>query len=135
MQIRDYNFKQTCSTCPEQYDVFDKDGNQVCYVRLRWGSLTAEYPDVGGTYIYDECIGNDCGCFRSERERRMHLSRIAQRIEYASHETKCPHCGEPYLLSLHDFYELNEVGKAVTECDECDKVFVLRDDGDGLFVY
>lgn len=46
MKIKGLQFIQTCGACPEQYDVLDKSGNTVGYVRLRWGGLTCEYPDV-----------------------------------------------------------------------------------------
>ena len=51
-------FHLTCSACPEQYDVF-KDNKQVGYVRLRWGHLRAEYPDVCGEEVYSAEIGDD----------------------------------------------------------------------------
>lgn len=82
MQIGNYNFVQTCSCSPEQYDVFDKDGNQVCYVRLRWGSLYAQCPDVGGLEVYDASIGDGwTGCFESEEQRMVHLRKIAEAID------------------------------------------------------
>lgn len=37
---------QTCSACPEQYDVLDDDGFQIGYLRLRWGEFTVEVPDA-----------------------------------------------------------------------------------------
>lgn len=80
-EIKDLIFKQTCSACPEQYDVFDKDGKQVAYIRLRWGSLYVECPDVGGETVYEADVGHGfTGGFRSENERRMHLYRIANAI-------------------------------------------------------
>ena len=80
-EINDLIFRQTCSACPEQYDVFDKDGNQVAYIRLRWGSLYVECPDVGGESVYEADLGDGfTGSFRSENERRMHLYRIAAAI-------------------------------------------------------
>lgn len=82
MKIKGLDFKCTCSICPEQYDVFDDNGNIVGYVRLRWGYLTCEYPDVGGEYIYDASISGDgwTGCFDSEEQRMMYLSDIADKI-------------------------------------------------------
>lgn len=44
--IQDLTFKLTCSACPEQYDVFDKDNEQVAYVRLRHGSLSLSNADI-----------------------------------------------------------------------------------------
>ena len=81
MNIKGLNFKLTCPSCPEQYDVFDSDGKIVGYIRLRYGSLYCEYPDVGGEEIYYAEVGDGwCGNFESETQRKMHLSNIACRI-------------------------------------------------------
>lgn len=81
MNINGLTFNQTCYACPEQYDVFDSNGNQVGYVRLRYGSLTCTYPDVGDEEIYYENIGDGwTGCFTSEEERTYHLNVIAYKI-------------------------------------------------------
>lgn len=112
MQIGNYNFVQTCSGCPEQYDVFDKDGNQVCYIRLRWGSLYAQYPDVGGVDIYEASIGDGwTGSFRTEQERQMHLRRIAKKIDKYINYT-CADCDD------HDW--------EYKDCIGSDKVLVCR---------
>jgi hypothetical protein len=94
MEIGNYNFVKTCSCSPEQYDVFDKDGNQVAYVRLRWGYLSAEYPDVGGVDIYNVGIGDGfAGCFESDEQRNYHLSRIATEIDKYINYT-CADCDD-----------------------------------------
>lgn len=81
MDIKGLNFKCTCSACPEQYDVFNSDENIVGYVRLRWGALTCEYPDVGGEEIYYASVGDGwSGCFESENQRKYHLNNIADKI-------------------------------------------------------
>lgn len=73
-------FKCTCSACPEQYDVFTAAGEQVGYVRLRHGSLYAEYPDVGGECVYDtEAFAGD-GSFLDDKERIYHLTKIADAL-------------------------------------------------------
>ena len=139
MKLGNYEFKQTCSACPEQYDVFDKEGGQVSYVRLRWGSLYAACPDVDGTIVYSADIGNDNGCFRSDKERFYHLRKIAERIEWYTFSISCPDCGQRVVLEddeLADYMlDLDDVGKAVVECPECNRLITVRDDGDGLFVY
>ena len=43
----------TCGACPEQYDVFNAEGRQVGYLRLRHGHFRADYPDVGGETVYE----------------------------------------------------------------------------------
>ena len=83
MTIGNYEFMLTCSEYPEQYEVFDKDDNHVCYVRLRWGHLTAESPDVGGSLVYEAKIGRDglSGCFESNEQRMIELKNIADRLD------------------------------------------------------
>jgi len=46
--------KLTCTSYPEQYDVFlgDEGGEQIGYLRLRHGYFRAEYPDVLGYEVY-----------------------------------------------------------------------------------
>ena len=50
--IHGYKLELTCTACPEQYDVYDNEGNQVAYPRLRHGSFTATCPDVGGEQVF-----------------------------------------------------------------------------------
>ena len=83
MIIKGLDFRQTCAACPEQYDVFDENGHQVGYARLRWGGLRCDYPDCGGENIYraDIGVGSDCvGCFQDGYERKLYLTIIANRI-------------------------------------------------------
>lgn len=136
MKIGKYEFKKTCDACPEQYDVFDPDGKQVAYVRLRWGGLYASCPDVGGTIVYEaDAGGHDGGCFKSDSERMRHLRKIAERIEWFNYPIICPHCGENIVPEDIDYlYDMGSVGKAVFDCPECDRYFMLRDDGDGPYI-
>ena len=133
--FKGYHFVQTCSACPEQYDVFDENGNQVAYVRLRWGCLYAECPDVGGTEVYSAGIGNDAGCFRSESERKNHLRRIADRIEfyYMTNSVKCPYCGKPTIVDIYDCDDFIEYDKATFNC-ECGETFTVIAGDNGLVV-
>lgn len=81
MKIKGLDFNQTCFACPEQYDVYDNNGEQVGYVRLRWGNLICEYPYVGGEEIYYARVGDDwAGIFKNEQQRRYHLTMIANKI-------------------------------------------------------
>ena len=61
--------KQTCEACPEQYNVFNEEGNQVAYFRLRWGHFRVDTPDCGGETIY-ECDTKGNGCFEDSNERK-----------------------------------------------------------------
>ena len=81
MDINGLRFVMTCSACPEQYDVYDKTGRMVGYIRFRWGYLSCSYPDVGGEEIYSASIGDGfTGSFENERQRRDYLTRIANEI-------------------------------------------------------
>lgn len=70
--IMDCAVNNTCGACPEQYDVFNQDGTQIGYIRLRHGCMTASYPDVGGEdYISINTQGD--GDFSSAVERQLGL--------------------------------------------------------------
>jgi hypothetical protein len=82
MNFNGLRFELTCGACPEQYDVY-KDENLVGYVRLRWGRLRCDYPDVGGETIYEYCFEEDDGfkgCFNSDEERDFHLTEISKAL-------------------------------------------------------
>lgn len=81
MKIKGLNFVCTCGACPEQYEVYDKNGRHVGYVRLRWGGLRCDYPDIGEETIYYASIGNGwTGCFDNDEQRMEHLNNIADKI-------------------------------------------------------
>lgn len=126
MQIGNYDF-QGGGACPEQYDVWDKDGNLVGYVRLRWGDLTAEYPKVGGTCIYSTRIGDGwTGCFESDDQRVTHLRKIAKRLDLFKHHVYCPECNEQYNLDEYDLDELDKDGEKWIQCPECLDLFKVE---------
>jgi|GEM_PF-3046290 len=59
---------QTCSSCPEQYDV-KKEGQMCGYIRLRSGRYTVEWPEVmKGMLHYDVLEGNKDSFDEDERE-------------------------------------------------------------------
>lgn len=72
-------FFRTCFACPEQYDVWFND-KQIGYVRLRWGTLRAYYPDVGGETVFQQTIGTDSwdGMFETDEQRCTTLCKIAE---------------------------------------------------------
>ena len=81
MNIKGLYFYLTCSAYPEQYNVEDSNGNLVGYVRLRWGILYCNYPDVDGERIYAAGIGDGfTGRFESDEQRMKHLNNIADKI-------------------------------------------------------
>ena len=82
-------FDKTCAACPEQYTVYDKYENIVGYVRLRYGILICEYPDVGGEEIYSAIIGDEwTGEFESNEQREYHLTIIADKIMKRINKTR-----------------------------------------------
>ena len=60
----------TCYACPEQYDVF-LEGTQIGYLRLRHGSFTVSYPDVGGELVYQSYPKGDGVFYNDEREHYL----------------------------------------------------------------
>lgn len=100
-EIKDYTFNlmyggllfhSTCTACPEQYDVYDPTTEKlVGYVRLRWGCLRVECPDVFGEEVYwHEFDDGMLGIFETNYERDYHLDKAAQAINawLAKKETK-----------------------------------------------
>lgn len=80
--IMKLNFELTCGACPEQYDVLDDSGKTVAYVRLRWGHLRCQVPDVGGKTIFEHVFDDEYqGLFDGEEERDHYLGLIHKAIE------------------------------------------------------
>ena len=73
-------FVETCGASPEQYEVFDSNGNQVGYVRLRFGYLRVDYPDSGGEVIYDHLFSDGWKGMFTKYEREHYLKEIAEVI-------------------------------------------------------
>lgn len=89
MLINGLDFRETCGACPEQYDVCDPFGKQVGYVRLRWGHLYAEYPDVGGELVYEFSWDDGwLGSFPSDEDRQFHLEQIANALQRKINQDK-----------------------------------------------
>lgn len=75
-----FTFVRTCYACPEQYDVFDEDENQIAYLRLRHSNFTVKCPDVGGELVYQAYIDEpDVGIF-TDKERDEYLEKAARAI-------------------------------------------------------
>lgn len=73
---------RTCLACPEQYNVYTEDGSQAGYIRLRWGTLSLEYPDTGCDLAY--CYNfpdNLKGSFDNEEERETYINEIIDVIK------------------------------------------------------
>lgn len=69
-------FVKTCPACPEQYDVFNKEGKIVAYIRLRWGTITIQCPDSVGVVILNENYGYEmCGEFMRDKDRKAFIKR------------------------------------------------------------
>lgn len=81
MIIKGLNFINTSEFCPEQYDVKDKNGNRVAYVRLRFECLRCSVPDCGGKEIYRHYFDYEFqGSFANDVERDYYLNTIANKI-------------------------------------------------------
>lgn len=75
--MTEFKFVQTCSACPEQYEVFAGD-QQVGYIRLRHGFFRVDYPDCGGETIYSANTKGDG--FFEEEERSFYLAEATRAI-------------------------------------------------------
>lgn len=64
---------QTCSACPEQYQVYDTAGKQMAYYRLRHGEFRIDMPDCGDETVYEIGVCGD-GAFDSD-ERLCQLTK------------------------------------------------------------
>lgn len=80
IEILGLQFILTSTAFPEQYDVKDKHGNQVGYIRLRNGAIICRYPDVSGPSIYHKDFRTGCGFFENELIRQEYLRIIAAEI-------------------------------------------------------
>ena len=65
--INGYKFVLTCFACPEQYDVYDPEGVQVAYLRVRHGTFKVSCPDCGGDVVYIDYPKGDGIFYDSER--------------------------------------------------------------------
>ena len=78
IEILGLRLQQTCFACPEQYDVYDQEGNQVAYFRLRHGRFTVESPDCGGELVYMAHPNGD-GIFYDD-ERMSYLTQAVKAV-------------------------------------------------------
>lgn len=69
--------ERTCYACPEQYDAYDKYGNEIAYLRLRWGYFRVECP-FGGEIVYSAETEGD-GMFE-DGERDYYLDKAKEAI-------------------------------------------------------
>lgn len=51
-------FEQTCFACPEQYELYDPNGERIGFFHYRYGHLTLECPDTGGELVYEKMLGD-----------------------------------------------------------------------------
>lgn len=73
--------KMTCSSHPEQYDVF-RNNLQVAYFRLRHGEFRVDFPECGGDTIFeaepsgDGFFDNDERFFYMAKAMRVLLEKL-----------------------------------------------------------
>lgn len=75
--LKGLKFVCICKSFPEAYEVFDENGIEVAYVRLRRYQLTCECFDE---VIYDDSFDCYSGEFKSGRQRIKRLNKIADKI-------------------------------------------------------
>lgn len=79
MKKEDIKFVLTCPACPEQYDAYDKDGNEIAYLRLRGGVFRVDCP-FGGETVYKKFFDDKwMGMFFSD-ERKEYLDIAKEKI-------------------------------------------------------
>ncbi len=90
LTIDGFKLELTSTACPEQYDVFDANGDQVGYLRLRHGFFRADVPDCGGHTVYETSTKGDGSFDDDERMteltnavRAIAEARIAQKMQDA----------------------------------------------------
>lgn len=76
------NLIQTCSACPEQYDLKSVlDMSMIAYFRVRWGYFRVDFGDCGGETIYDFSFGDGWnGIFEDEDQRIEQLSKGIEKV-------------------------------------------------------
>lgn len=83
--IHGYKLQKTCSACPEQYDVYNPEGKQVAYIRLRHGFLRVDVPDCGHTIYSTERVHGD-GIFDNDERFKKLTECIEKMIEWYLNE-------------------------------------------------
>lgn len=82
MKIRGYKYTRI-GIEPEQYEVYNKEGEFIAFVQLKHGFVTAECPDINGEQVYRKSVGESIYVneFSTEIERQLTLSEIQLAIE------------------------------------------------------
>lgn len=78
IELSGFIFVEMGPESPEQYDVFYK-GQQVGYVRYRFGNLTVEYPDAGMERAFERELDHQTGQM-TDIERGRWLPVIARKL-------------------------------------------------------
>lgn len=77
-KVEGCTLKCVCGACPEAYEVFDAEGEQVGYLRLRHGWFRADYPFANGEIVYESRPKGD-GIF-DEGERMEELAKAVRAL-------------------------------------------------------
>jgi hypothetical protein len=84
LRVGGYTFECTCVACPEQYDVFDKGGNLVGYVKLRHSRLICLVIDEDGEPGKEALrLAMPWDDFPSRVDRMHYLKMCAKHLDYA----------------------------------------------------
>lgn len=73
----------TCPSNPEQYEVVDHKGDEIAYLRLRFGLFTATVPDPLGVEVYERFFDGDDwkGSFDTDEERRAEIGKAIDAVD------------------------------------------------------
>lgn len=56
------------------------------------------------------------------------------KVKVTNYYVNCPYCKTEVQISLDNLDDMDNYGKTVFSCDKCNKLFTLRDDGDGAYI-
>lgn len=74
-------FRVTAVASPEQYDIFDAEGIQVGYFRLRHGLAEVDCPKWNGRNVWVKVLEDThYHCFATEEERLTQLADVAKAV-------------------------------------------------------
>lgn len=78
--IHGYKLVLTSVETPEQYDVYNSDGEVVAYMKLRWGSFVVRCPECMGDVAFHQEL-ESFGKFSTNIERHVILTRGIEAVQ------------------------------------------------------
>jgi hypothetical protein len=102
MKILGINFVESCYACPESYDAYLEDKN-IGYAKLRRGFFYVEYPNIGGTVVFEGHPRGD-GRFTDDSDREHFMTHAARAL-----------IDEHFGTSTHSLHKLVEAATKVID--------------------